>query len=133
MTLKSTHQLAEAWLARTPNLQESAIIEETLPILEEWSRGEITDDQLYSLTTPTERATCARHLLFTQQYKTLITNMLDAIVKVDARRNHLVETPHGIITNEEMAEYGGHIRLGNLVFPEHQPTPKTKRVRDVPF
>ena len=128
----STRNLKDSWADKTPDSEQQALNAVTWPVIQEWDNGDIDDDTLYDITSPYERSTLARFHLFDERAPT-IRRMLDAIVAVDVRRNHLAPLNQGYITKAEAAEHGGHIRNGHAVFPEPVASPKPRRTRDVPF
>lgn len=133
MTFQHTRDVVQRLATRTPDDEAQAVIKATLPIILEWSRNEISDDELFDITTPKERGVTAMFLMFDEQYRTIMRDMLDASVAVQEKRHHLLQTERGIVTKKEAAEHHGVIRNGRIVFAPPEAPIKQRQTRDVPF
>lgn len=126
-------EVRTSFAARMASPEEQQIINEVFPIVMEWRRGDISTSTMMEVTTATERSTVARHLLWDQDHKEAIRAMLEAVINHQVEHGFLLSTPQGLITREEIAAHGGRLERGGAVFPEVEPKPKTRPVRDVPF
>lgn len=102
--------MREGWMteARIASPENLEIAEHVVESLEAWERGEMPTEVVRKLSSGYERFVAICHVV--GEGRALLNRFLDVCIADDASRTHDVVTAKGIISAEDIREFGGIVR-----------------------